>query len=136
MKFNILILLQSQSYAVYLSDAQNVIRQTHQECSQWTNIYDGISGPSANQNNSLSLVRKSPSNQMKITPKISVELGQDPLEDALECGGSGPGSLGADTSGYLSGGWDLEADLSDTVVAVSSLSQEELQNDTQFSCCG
>ena len=57
---------------------------------------------------------------MKVTPKISVELGQDPLEDALECGGSGPGSLGADTSGYLSGGWDLEADLSDTVVAVSS----------------
>ena len=62
---------------------------------------------------------------MKVTPKISVELGQDPLEDALECGGSGPGSLGADTSGYLSGGWDLEADLSDSVVAVSSLSQEE-----------
>ena len=65
---------------------------------------------------------------MKVTPKISVELGQDPLEDtAVECGGSGPGSLGADTSGYLSGGWDLEADLSDpaVVTAVTSLSQEE-----------
>lgn len=45
----------------------------------------------------------------------------------MECGGSGPGSLGADTSGYLSGGWDLEADLSDpaVVTAVTSLSQEE-----------
>ena len=66
---------------------------------------------------------------MKVTPKISVELGHDPLEDAaVECGGSGPGSLGADTSGYLSGGWDLEADLSDhtvATVAVTSLSQEE-----------
>ena len=61
---------------------------------------------------------------MKVTPKISVELGHDPLEDSAECGGSGPGSLGADTSGYLSGGWDTEADLGD-LVAVSSLSQEE-----------
>ena len=63
---------------------------------------------------------------MKVTPKISVELGQDPLEDSADCGGSGPGSLGADTSGYLSGGWDLETELGpDTVMAVSSLSQEE-----------
>ena len=71
-------------------------------------------------------MRKSPSNQMKVTPKISVELGHDPLEDSADCGGSGPGSLGADTSGYLSGGWDLETELGpDTVMAVSSLSQEE-----------
>ena len=48
-------------------------------------------------------------NQVKLTPKISIELGHDPLEDS-EVAGSGPGSLGADTSGYLSGGWEIEAD--------------------------
>ena len=75
---------QSQAYAVYLADAQNVIRQTHLDCSLWTNSYDGLTVSNNNQNQS---VHRSPTNQIKVTPKISIELGQDPLEDNIEFGG-------------------------------------------------
>ena len=39
--------------------------------------------------------------------------------------GSGPGSLGADTSGYLSGGWDLDTDPGDVVTVPVQMSLEE-----------
>ena len=71
----------SQSYSSYLSDAQHVIRHTHLECSYWSNSYHGLN----NQNNiitSTSLAHKSPKDKSKITPKISIELGHDPLEDS------------------------------------------------------
>ena len=48
---------------------------------------------------------RSPRDQVRLTEKISIEIGRDPLEESFECceafPGSGPASLG-DTSGYLS----------------------------------
>ena len=40
--------------------------------------------------------------------KKSIEIGRDPLEDTFDCvdASLGPGSLGAESSGYLSGSWD------------------------------
>ena len=58
---------------------------------------------------------------MKLTPKISIELGHDPLED----NSSGPGSLGADTSGYMSGNWDMEPESDQCHVTSVQLSLEE-----------
>jgi len=120
--------LQSQSYAVYLSDAQHVIRQTHRDCQLWRNNYDGI--VSSNQNNNQNF-NKSPVNQVKLTPKISIELGHDPLEDS-EVTGSGPGSLGADTSGYLSGGWEIEADGGQENVGTPVHVQLSLEEEEEF----
>ena len=111
----------SQSYSSYLSDAHNVIRHTHLECSFWHNSYDGqqqqLSGYN-NQNFNPPSLNKSPKDKSKLAPKISIELGQDVLLE--ESGDSGPGSLG-DTSGYLSGGWDLDTEVAEAAV----LSQEE-----------
>lgn len=90
--------LSSQSYGVYLSDAHNVIRQTHHDCGRWKHRYDG---------SDLCQVYK-PQVKEQVKEKISIEISRDPLEDSFECMDTslGPGSLGGESSGYLSGSWE------------------------------
>ena len=90
--------LSRQSYGVYLSDAHNVIRHTHQDCASWSHRYDG---------SDLCQVYKAPIREL-VKEKISVEIGRDPLEETFDCVDTnlGPGSVGGESSGYLSGSWD------------------------------
>ena len=114
---------QPQSYAAYLADAQSVIRQTYNDCRYWSNSYDGPDTGLAQTGET-----KEPKDHVRLTEKISVEIGLDPLVDSPECAdtlpGSGPCSLG-DTSGYLS----LEAEVEDggPGVLTVQLSAEEEQ---------
>ena len=109
--------LSSQSYGVYLSDAHNVIRHTHHDCIRWSHRYDG---------SDLCQVYKPPIRE-QVKEKMSVEIGRDPLEDSFECVDSslGPGSLGAESSGYLSGSWEEGEGVGKEIVDVVLTPEEE-----------
>eukprot|EP00092_Neocalanus_flemingeri_P054502 GFUD01064198.1.p1 GENE.GFUD01064198.1~~GFUD01064198.1.p1 ORF type:complete len:887 (+),score=170.61 GFUD01064198.1:94-2754(+) len=108
--------MSSQSYGVYLADAHNVIRYTHHDCLHWSHKYDG---------SDLCQVYKAPREQVK--EKISIEIGRDPLEDSFECvdASLGPGSLGGESSGYLSGSWEEGESLGKEIVDVVLTPEEE-----------
>jgi len=109
--------LSSQSYGVYLSDAHNVIRHTHHDCASWSHRYDG---------SDLYQVYKPPIKE-QVKEKISVEIARDILEDTFDYvdPNLGPGSLGGESSGYLSGSWDEGESTGKEIVDVVLTPEEE-----------
>jgi len=100
----------SQSYSAYLADARSVIRTTAQECRGWRYQYDGTD---------VREMAKSEPGRDRCGPPGYIELSVDPQEsEALAADNSavGPGSLGGESSGYLSGSWSEETTQMEEVV--------------------